>query len=267
MSTIAKPHAPEPRSWCLVSYFDCFQGNFANDSQDGREVDLLHYIYGRPDIKQLRGNPQKVLAAIDEYHSNYNMLINVGPVKGAHITGLIAEHKPSTMIELGGYIGYSAILFGDAVRANGGKKFYSLEKNPEMAAVASQLVELAGLRDVVQIMIGSSDESLVELVRERKEIDRIEMLFLDHWQELYLPDLWLLEEMGVLAQDRTLLVADNVIMPGAPKYLEWVKGSPAQKRSMVEKLNLGSLKPNPNLIYETEVPVFEGDWGKVCFEP
>lgn len=224
----------------------------------------MHYIYGRPDIKELRGNPLKVLAAIDEYHSNHNMLINVGIVKGAHITGLIAEHKPSTMIELGGYIGYSAILFGDAIRENGGKKFYSLEKNPEMAAVASQLVELAGLRDVVHIMIGSSDELLMELVRERKEIVQIEMLFLDHWQELYLPDLWLLEGLGVLAENKTLLVADNVIMPGAPQYLEWVKGSTAQKRAMVEKLNSGSLKPNPDLIYETEVLVFDSDWGKVC---
>jgi catechol O-methyltransferase len=119
MSTIAKPHAPEPRSYCLVSCIDGFQSRIANNSQDGREVDLLHYIYGRPDIKELRGNPPKVLAAIDEYHSNHNMLMNIGPVKGAHITGLIAEHKPSIMIELGGYIGYSAILFGDAVRANG----------------------------------------------------------------------------------------------------------------------------------------------------
>lgn len=242
-----------------------FTSPTANSSQDGREVDLLHYIYGRPDINGLRGNPQKVLAAIDDYHSNHNMLMNIGPVKGAHITGLIAEHKPSTMIELGGYIGYSAILFGDAVRANGGKKFYTLEKNPEMAAVANQLVELAGLRDVVHILIGSSDELLVELVRERKEIDQIEMLFIDHWQELYLPDLWLLEEMDVLAQDRTLLIADNVIMPGAPQYLEWVKGSPEQKRAIVEKLKPGSLKPNPNLIYETEVPVFESELGKVCF--
>ncbi|OOQ81772.1 putative catechol O-methyltransferase 1 [Penicillium brasilianum] len=246
MSTIAKPHAPEPRPWCL----------------DGREVDLLHYIYGRPDIKELRGNPQKILTAIDDYNVNHNMLMNVGPVKGAHITSLISKHKPSTMIELGGYIGYSAILFGDAIRANGGKKFYTLEKNPEMAAVANQLVELAGLRDIVHILIGSSDELLVELVRERNEIDQIEMLFLDHWQDLYLPDLWLLEEMGVLAQDRTLLVADNVIMPGAPQYLEWVKGSPSQKSAMVEKLNTGSLKPNPNLVYETEVPEFETDGRK-----
>ncbi|KAJ5153325.1 uncharacterized protein N7482_009803 [Penicillium canariense] len=246
MSTIAKPHAPEPRSYCL----------------DGREVDLLHYIYGRPDIKELRNNPQKVLAAIDEYHTNHNMLMNIGGVKGAYITGLISEHKPSTMVELGGYIGYSAILFGDAIRANGGKKFLSLEKNPEMAAVSSQLIDLAGLRDVVRVLVGSSDKLLVELVRERKEIDQIEMLFLDHWQELYLPDLWLLEDMGVLAQDKSLLVADNVIMPGAPRYLEWVKATPAQKRAIVKKLNVHPLKPNPNLVYDTHVPQFQTDWGK-----
>lgn len=267
MSTIAKPHAPEPLSWCQVGDLDPLtESKFPNLTQDGREIDLLHYIYGRRDIKQLHGNPQKVLAAIDEYHTHHNMLINVGPVKGAHITKLIAEHKPSIMIELGGYIGYSAILFGAAVRASGGKKFYSLEKNPEMAAVANQLVDLAGLRDFVRIMVGSSDELLVELIRERKEIDHIEMLFLDHSTKHYLPDLWLLESMGVLVQDRTLLVADNVLMGGPMKYVDWVKASPSQKHAMLGKWNTGGLKPNPNLIYETTVPKFDTDWGMVCLK-
>ncbi|KAJ5692533.1 hypothetical protein N7462_001956 [Penicillium macrosclerotiorum] len=246
MSTIAKPHAPEPRSWCL----------------DGREVDLLHYIYGRPDLKQMRGNPRRVLAAIDDYHHNCNKLINVGAVKGKSIVHLIAEHKPSVMIELGGYVGYSAILFGDAVRSNGGKKYLSMEKNPEMAAVANQLVDLAGLGDVVRVLVGSSDELLAELIRDRKEIDHIEMLFVDHWQELYLPDLWLLEEMEAICPNKSLLVADNVIMPGAPKYMEWVKATPEQKRVILKKSSVTSLKPNPNLIYETDVLEFETDFGK-----
>lgn len=267
MSTIAKPHAPEPLSWCQVGGLDPLtKSKFPNVTQDGREVDLLHYIYGRRDIRQLHANPQKVLAAIDEYHTHHNKLINVGPVKGGHITKLITEHKPSIMIELGGYIGYSAILFGDAVRANGGKKFYSLEKNPEMAAVANQLVDLAGLRDFVRIMVGSSDELLGELIRERKEIDHIEMLFLDHSTKHYLPDLWLLESMGVLVQDKTLLVADNVLMGGPMKYVDWVKASPSQKHAMLAKLNTGGLKPNPNLIYETTVPKFDTDWGMVCLK-
>lgn len=63
--------------------------------------------------------------------------MNIGATKGAFVTNLIAKNKPSVMIELGGYVGYSAILFGDVIRANGGKQFLSIEKNPEVAAVAN----------------------------------------------------------------------------------------------------------------------------------
>ncbi|KAJ6111774.1 hypothetical protein N7523_007835 [Penicillium sp. IBT 18751x] len=229
---------------------------------DGREVDLLHYIYNRPDVKQLRGNPQKVISAIDEYHTKFNPLMNVGSAKGAFVTNLIAERKPSVMIELGGYVGYSAILFGDAIRANGGKQFLSIEKNPEVAAVASQLVDLAGLRDTVRILVGASDEVLRELISERKEITQVEMIFIDHWQKLYRPDLWLLEELDVLVPKTSMLLADNVIMPGAPEYLEWVHATTAHKRELVKTLDTGSLAPNPNLVYETSVSEFDTDFGK-----
>jgi catechol O-methyltransferase len=193
--------------------------------------------------------------------------MNIGAMKGAFVTNLIADHKPSVMIELGGYVGYSAILFGDAIRANGGKQFLSIEKNPEVAAVANQLVDLAGLRDIVRILVGASDEVLLELVRDRKEIAEVEMIFIDHWQRLYRPDLWLLEELDVLVPGTSVLVADNVIMPGAPEYLEWVKATTEQKRELVKKLDVGSLTPNPNLVYETTVSEFDTDFGKVCLVP
>lgn len=221
-------------------------------------------MFARSDIKQLRGNPQKVIAAIDEYHDKHNQLINVGDVKGPTILNIIAERKPSVMFELGGYVGYSAILFGNALKSHGGK-LISIEKNPEMAAVANQLVELAGLRDNVQILVGASDEVLEELVREKKEVKEIELIFIDHWQKLYLPDLWLLEELGVLIPGKTMLVADNVIMPGAPDYVEWVKATPAEKKKLLEKLDVGSRRPNPDLVFETVIPEFDTDFGRVRF--
>ncbi len=61
--------------------------------------------------------------------------MNVGPDKGKIVSDLIAEVKPEIVVELGGYIGYSSLLFGDAVRKAGGKHYYSLERNPEFAAV------------------------------------------------------------------------------------------------------------------------------------
>jgi len=186
------------------------------------------------------------------------------------------------MIELGGYVGYSAILFGDAVRSNGGKRYLSLEVNPENAAVANMLVELAGLRDFVSIVVGSSNKSLIQLIQVEKKISQIELLFIDHWKDLYLPDLWLLEELNVLKPGVSVLVADNVLMPGAPEYLEWVRASPAQKREILEKRKLAlsqdgvvsiarsdtTIDPkcvlgNPNLVYETSITEFQTGRGKV----
>lgn len=65
---------------------------------DGREIELLHYIYNRSDLDQLRGNPSKILQAIDEYGRSRRYLMNVGEDKGKIVAELIAEVKPKTMV-------------------------------------------------------------------------------------------------------------------------------------------------------------------------
>lgn len=65
---------------------------------DGREIELLHYVYNRSDIDELRDNPAKVLQAIDEYGRSQKYLMNVGEDKGKVVTDLIAEVKPETMV-------------------------------------------------------------------------------------------------------------------------------------------------------------------------
>jgi hypothetical protein len=49
--------------------------------------------------------------------------------------------------------------------------------------------------------------------------------------------------------------------------LEWVKATTEQKRELVKKLDVGSLTPNPNLVYETTVSEFDTDFGKVGLVP
>jgi catechol O-methyltransferase len=66
---------------------------------DGREIELLHFIYGKPDIDQIRGSPQRVLAAIDEFARTRKYLMNVGEDKGKIVTDLIKEVKPKTMVK------------------------------------------------------------------------------------------------------------------------------------------------------------------------
>jgi catechol O-methyltransferase len=65
---------------------------------DGREIELLHFVYNKPNLNEIRGSPEKVLAAIDEYGRTKKYLMNVGDDKGRIVTDLIAEVKPKTMV-------------------------------------------------------------------------------------------------------------------------------------------------------------------------
>jgi len=158
-----------------------------------------------------------VLAAIDAYARSDSYLMNVGAQKGAIVTSLIAEVAPKVMIELGGYIGYSTILFAAAARkANPAARYFSFERNPEFAAVISSLVDLAGLRDTVRVVVGPSDEGIVRAKQEGLLGAQIDMMFLDHYKPAYTTDLKLCEQLGLVGKG-TVLAADNVVTPGNPR--------------------------------------------------
>jgi catechol O-methyltransferase len=65
---------------------------------DGREIELLHYIFGLPDVESIRGNPAKVLEAIDRYGRTKKYLMNVGEDKGKIVCDLIADVRPQVMV-------------------------------------------------------------------------------------------------------------------------------------------------------------------------
>ncbi|RMY90956.1 hypothetical protein D0862_09841 [Hortaea werneckii] len=243
---------------------------------DGREIELLHFVYSKPDIDDIRGNPAKVLAAIDEFGRKKKYLMNVGEDKGRIVTDLIAEVKPKTMVELGGYIGYSTILFGDAVKKAGGKQYFSLERNPEFGAVIGSLIDLAGLSDVVKIEVGSSDASLMRLYQQGL-LQHIDMMFLDHYKPAYTTDLKLCEELKLVTPG-SVLAADNVIKPGNPPYLKYVRSSVEEKKQAAQQSNgftaeesgiaaktvnqytkrgesteLNKSPGNPNLVYDSKL--------------
>ncbi|KAF2749283.1 putative O-methyltransferase [Sporormia fimetaria CBS 119925] len=199
---------------------------------DGREIQLLHYIYSHPELEDIRGSPERVIATIDEYARTRKYLMNVGELKGRIVTNLIAEVRPRVMVELGGYVGYSCILFGDALRRAGGQRYYSLEMNPEFAAIIASLVDLAGLSDIVKVIVGRSDMSIRRL-QDNGQLTHIDLLFLDHFKPAYVTDLKLCESLGLIAEG-SVIAADNVIKPGNPAYLQYVRATVAEKQRRLE---------------------------------
>lgn len=224
-----------------------------------KEQKFYQYVRDLPEEKlnQIRGNPQAVLQLYDNYPEGF---MNIGLNKGEVILKEIKKKNPEVMIELGGYLGYSAILFGGQLQElNKAAKYYSFEANPDYAKIATHMLELAGVLNV-EIIIGKASFTLPEF-RERIFEDKyspLNFIFIDHWKDLYVPDLRVLESLNLIAPG-TVIAADNIYHPGAPDYVTYVNMSPEEKNIFNQHNKNPEGKQYTgrwNILYKTEtIPV------------
>ncbi len=155
------------------------------------------------------------------------------------MSDLVAKEKAPIVVELEGYLGYSTILFANAMRRENASsqeelRVWSLEMSAEFAAIARKLIEIAGLSEIVTVVVGPAEESLRKLKGEGKVIG-FDMLFLDHAEELYISDFNVCEALGLLKKG-AVAVADNVMRPGAPEYREVIRTHPRLRSDGVRRL-------------------------------
>nr|XP_004670899.1 catechol O-methyltransferase [Jaculus jaculus] len=184
---------------------------------DTKEQRILHHVQQHAKPR----DPESVLQAIDTYCSQKEWAMNVGDAKGQIMDTVIQEYRPSLVLELGAYCGYSAVRIARLLPP--GAKLLTMEINPDYAAITQQMLDFAGLQDKVTVLLGASQD-LIPQLKKKYDVDTLDMVFLDHWKDRYLPDTLLLEKCGLLRKG-TVLLADNVIVPGAPDFLAHVRGS------------------------------------------
>jgi catechol O-methyltransferase len=176
----------------------------------------------------LQGNPQAILEAIDSYAKTKKRMM-VFQKNKLDISREVLEKvnpKPKVLVELGTYVGNSAVAWGAMLKEINGSsadevKVFSMELEKQFAEIANDFLDLAGLQGTVQIVQGQSSDSLKRL-KEDKKLEKIDVLFLDHWEKFYLSDLQLCEDLGLFKKG-TVIIADNTDMPGAPDYLKYVR--------------------------------------------
>lgn len=143
---------------------------------------------------------------------------------------------------------YSAILFGNILKeiydedkaelkedegsAPSKPKIYSVEIDPLIASVAMNLVSLAGLQDIVEVIVGASAHTLQRFHDEGILAETgIDLLFMDHDEALYEPDMKLAEKLAFLDKEDAVVIADNVVRPGAPEYRSYMRKNPRMSQS------------------------------------
>ncbi|XP_044927216.1 leucine rich transmembrane and O-methyltransferase domain containing isoform X1 [Mustela putorius furo] len=168
----------------------------------------------------LPGDPSHILTTLDHWSSHCEYLGHMGPVKGQILMRLVEERAPASVLELGTHCGYSTLLIARALPPGG--RLLTVEWDPRMAAVAEKLIRLAGFDERTVELIVSSSEEVIPCLRTQYQLNRADMVLLAHRPRCYLRDLQLLEAHALLPAGATVL-ADHVLFPGAPRFLQYAK--------------------------------------------
>jgi len=145
---------PPSRTLPLSNAFPATNNPPPSKSFDGRELALLTFIHTHSSLSTLRNNPSSILAAIDEFGRTKDFLMTVGPATRDILALLIAKQRPKIVLDVGAYVGNSALMVGGALvdlyalggRGLGECKVFSFEKDPMCAAITSSFIDLAGLK-------------------------------------------------------------------------------------------------------------------------
>ena len=186
---------------------------------DGREAAAAEYVEGYA----RRGDVDDVLAAIDRFAYEKSLLINVGDEKGALLDAAVRRADPRRALELGTYCGYSALRIA---RAAPTAKVYSVEFSAANAEVARRIWAHAGVNDRVTCVVGTigdGGKTLDALSTEHGFTESgLDFMFVDHDKNAYLPDLLSIMQRGWL-HPGTVVVADNMGIPGSPRYRTYMR--------------------------------------------
>ena len=192
---------------------------------DGREQALAEYVLGHASAGDLDG----AIDAIDHFCATRSVMMNVGDEKGALLDDAVRRGSPKLLLELGAYCGYSGLRIARVMAPDA--RLYSVELTPQNARIAQRIWTHAGVADRVTLVPGALGDVGATIARLRSEFGfgdgALDFVFLDHDKDAYLPDLQRIVAERWL-HPGSIVVADNVGMPGAPaykKHLELAEGT------------------------------------------
>lgn len=194
----------------------------------------------------ISNDPKAVTQCIDDYvKQSGKFLMNVGPEKGNILRKEILRSKPARVLELGSFIGYSAILIASSI--DNESKLVSIDIDSKSIEISKKMVSFAGLDNKIQFIEGSASEVIPTLK------EGFDFVFIDHGKKSYLNDLLLLEEHSLLNQN-AVVFADNVgiFETDLENYLKHVRNSKLYQTSNIAS----KLEYRDNIYDSVEISIY-----------
>eukprot|EP00929_Paragymnodinium_shiwhaense_P107097 TRINITY_DN73133_c0_g1_i1.p1 TRINITY_DN73133_c0_g1~~TRINITY_DN73133_c0_g1_i1.p1 ORF type:complete len:1034 (-),score=206.45 TRINITY_DN73133_c0_g1_i1:85-3186(-) len=170
------------------------------------------------------GDVDACMAAVEQFAESRSLWLKITAWEKAVVVHEVAKlQRPNVVVEIGAYVGYSAMNIARAIRPHGGR-LASIEVDPIHSVIVRNMVEYAGLSDNVDVYTGYGYDvipHLLEIYGKRS----IGMVFMDQKGTRFHTDLQLFEDLELLA-DGAVILSDNVLKPGAPLYIHHLCSGP-----------------------------------------
>ena len=206
--------------------------NFNTTGQlgDGREAAAADYVVDHARA----GDIDDALAKMDEYSYDKSFLVSVGDEKGKLLDAAVRRANPRLALELGTYCGYGALRIAAAAPT---AKVFTVELSAANAAVAQRIWNHAGVADRITCVVGPVGDGGYTLDALNGDHGfapgALDLVFIDHDKNAYLADLLAIAGRGWLHRG-SIVVADNVGFPGAPKYRAYMREQQGKRWQTVE---------------------------------
>ena len=165
-------------------------------------------------VAEADANAESVLAQMDKC-AETSWMMNMGSAKGDLIEKVIQQRRPKRLLEIGTFLGYMSIRLAR-----------SMPEDAKLTTIEIDADNYAASRRIRAKALGKRDDSVIALKANASEALKtlkgpFDFVLMDHWKPDYARDLESLRKAGLLA-DKCMVVADNVLFPGAPELLDYL---------------------------------------------
>ena len=198
---------------------------------DGREEALAAHVLAHARA----GDLDDAIRVIDDFCATRSVMINLGDEKGEILDQAVQRASPPLLLELGTYCGYSGLRMARVMPADA--RLCSIEFSPANAEIARRIWTHAGVDDRLTAVVGTLGDGGATIDRLRSDFGfsdgAVDFVFVDHDKNAYLPDLeHILKERWL--HPGSVVVADNVKFPGAPKYRAYMEAAEGKTWRTIE---------------------------------
>eukprot|EP01062_Namystynia_karyoxenos_P045791 TRINITY_DN34117_c0_g1_i1.p1 TRINITY_DN34117_c0_g1~~TRINITY_DN34117_c0_g1_i1.p1 ORF type:complete len:774 (+),score=206.90 TRINITY_DN34117_c0_g1_i1:122-2323(+) len=173
---------------------------------------------------------ESTLRCVEKFTETCHWLKVAAEEKGKVLDQAIERFKPKTVLELGTYCcAYSALRMARSMDDD--TRLVSIEIDPIDACLARNVVEISGRSHQVDVWIGRGADVLPHVLR-RFGPRSIDLVFLDHRGTKYHVDVTAMMRLGLL-RPGSVVIADNILCPGAPEFVWMMQKSPEFVTQMI----------------------------------